>query len=62
MRIVAIMVVDSETKKDVIIYKFPEVTEIPEAQIPVKDVEHVIEMTKDLPFRPIYNLSETKLV
>ena len=36
-------------------------TEIPEAQIPVKGVEHVIETTKDPPFGPIYNLSETEL-
>ena len=36
-------------------------TEIPETQIPVKEVEHVIEITKDPPFGPIYNLSETEL-
>ena len=32
-------------------------TEIPEAQIPVKGVEHVIEIMKD----PLFNLSETEL-
>jgi hypothetical protein len=37
------------------------VTEIPEVQIPVKGVEHVIETTKDPLFGPIYNLSETEL-
>jgi hypothetical protein len=37
------------------------VTEIPEAQIPVKGVEHVIETMKDPLFMPIYNLSETEL-
>ena len=36
-------------------------TEIPEAQTPMKGVEHVIETTKDPPFGPIYNLSETEL-
>ena len=30
-------------------------TEIPEAQIPVKGVEHAIETTKNPPFRTIYN-------
>ena len=39
---------------------FGEVTKIPEAQIPVEGVEHVIETTKDPPFGPIYNLSETE--
>ena len=51
----------SETEKEAQIRDFPEVTEIPEAQIPVKGVEHVIETTKDPPFGPIYNLSETEL-
>ena len=36
-------------------------TKIPEAQIPVEGVEHVIETMKDPPFEPIYNLSETEL-
>ena len=36
-------------------------TEIPEVQIPVKGVEHIIETMKDPLFRPIYNLSETEL-
>jgi hypothetical protein len=60
-RIAAAATVDSETEKEAIIRDFPEVTEIPEVQIPIKGVEHVIETTKDPPFVPIYNLSETEL-
>jgi hypothetical protein len=45
----------------ILIRDFPEVTEIPEAQIPVKGVEHVIKTTKDPPFGLIYNLSEIEL-
>ena len=60
-RIAAAATVDSETEKEAIIRDFPKVTEIPEVQIPVKGVEHVIETTKDPPFGPIYNLSETEL-
>ena len=60
-RIAATATVDSETEKEAIIQDFPEVTEIPEVQIPVKGVEHVIETMKDPPFGPIYNLSETEL-
>jgi hypothetical protein len=45
---------DSKTEKEALIRDFPEVTEIPKAQIPVKEVEHVIETTKDPPFGPIY--------
>jgi hypothetical protein len=37
------------------------VTEIPEVQIPVKGMEHVIETMKDPLFKPIYNFSETEL-
>ena len=55
------MMADSETEKEALIQDFPEVTEIPEAQILMKGVEHVIEITKDPLFRPIYNLSETEL-
>jgi hypothetical protein len=60
-RIAAMMIADSETKKETLIRDFPEVTEIPEAQIPVKGVEHVIEIMKDPLFGLIYNLSETEL-
>jgi hypothetical protein len=60
-RIVAMTTADSETEKEALIWDFPEVTEIPEVQIPVKGVEHVIETMKDPPFEPIYNLSETEL-
>ena len=60
-QIAAMTMADSETKKEALIRDFPEVTEIPEAQIPVKDVEHIIETTKNPPFRPIYNLSEMEL-
>jgi hypothetical protein len=60
-RIAATMTADSETEKEALIRDFPEVTEIPKAQIPVKGVEHVIETTKDPPFGPIYNLSEMEL-
>ena len=52
---------DSETEKEALIQDFLEVTKIPEAQIPVKDVEHVIKTTKDPLFGLIYNLSETEL-
>ena len=45
------MTADSETEKEALIRDFPKVTEIPEAQIPVKGVEHVIETTKDPPIR-----------
>ena len=60
-RIAATMMADSETKKEALIRDFPKVTKIPEAQIPVKGVEHIIETTKDPLFRPIYNLSEMEL-
>ena len=60
-QIAATITVDSETKKEALIRDFPEVTEIPEVQIPVKGVEHVIKITKDPPFGPIYNLSETEV-
>ena len=60
-RIAAKTTADSKTEKEALIRDFPEVTKIPEAQIPMKGVEHVIETTKDPPFRPIYNLSETEL-
>jgi hypothetical protein len=49
-QIVATMTADSKTEKEALIQDSPEVTEIPEAQIPVKGVEHVIETTKDPPF------------
>jgi hypothetical protein len=60
-RIAATTTADSETEKEALIRDFSKVTEIPEAQIPMKDVEHIIETTKNPPFRPIYNLSETEL-
>jgi hypothetical protein len=60
-RIAATATVDSETEKEAIIRDFPEVTEIPEVQTPIKGVEHIIETTKDPPFGPIYNFSETEL-
>ena len=61
MRIAATTTADSETEKEALIRDFLKVTVIPEAQIPVKGEEHVIETTKDPPFGPIYNLSETEL-
>ena len=60
-RIAATTTAESEIKKEALIRDFPEVTKIPEAQIPVKGVEHVIKTSKDPPFGPIYNLSETEL-
>jgi hypothetical protein len=60
-QIAATTTVDSKTEKDAIIREFLKVTEIPEAQIPVEGVEHIIETTKDPPFGPIYNLSEIEL-
>ena len=51
----------TELEGEALIQDFPKVTEIPKAQIPMKGVEHVIETTKDPPFGPIYNLSETEL-
>ena len=60
-RIAAMTKADSETKKEALIRDFPEVTEIPKAQIPVKGVEHIIKTMKDPPFGPIYNLSEMEL-
>jgi hypothetical protein len=48
MRIAATTTADSETEKEALIRDFLEVAEIPEAQIPVKGMEHVIETTKDL--------------
>ena len=59
--IAAAATMNSETEKKALIWDFPEVTEILEVQIPVKDVEHIIETTKDPPFGSIYNLSETEL-
>ena len=50
-RIAATTTADSETEKEALIWDFPEVTKIPEAQIPVKGMEHVIETTKDPPIR-----------
>jgi hypothetical protein len=49
------------TKKEALIRDFPEVTEIFEAQIPVKGVEHIIKTIKNSPFGPIYNLSKMEL-
>jgi hypothetical protein len=54
-RIAATIIADSKTEKEALIRDFPKVTEIPEAQIPVKGVEHAIETTKNPPFRTIYN-------
>ena len=54
------MIADSKTEKEALIRDFPKVTEILEAQIPIKGM-HIIETTKDPPFRPIYNLSEMEL-
>src|SRR5580692_3178868 len=54
------MIADSKTEKEALIRDFPKVTEILEAQIPIKGM-HIIETTKDPPFGPIYNLSEMEL-
>jgi hypothetical protein len=60
-QIAVTIIVDSEIEKEAIIQDFPKVTEIPEAQIPVKGIEHIIKMIENLPFRSIYNLSEIEL-
>jgi hypothetical protein len=46
-RIAATTTADSETEKEALIWNFTEVTKIPEVQIPVKGVEHVIKITKN---------------
>ena len=61
-RIATTTTADSKTEKEALIQDFPKVTKIPEAQIPVKGVEHIIKTTKDPLFGPIYNLSEMELV
>ena len=61
MRITATTTAESKIEKEALIWDFPEMAKIPKAQIPVKGVEYIIKTTKDPPFRPIYNLSETEL-